>query len=246
MSERFWWDRSRALLVVLLLHAALGYLLVSGLRHSATAQGQPELKVFLVEAPPPPPPPPPKTRPDPKPSKRPEGAASPTSLKANPTPIVAPPPKLEVKSPVVAVPEPTPVPPGAAASAGSSDTPGPGTGAGGAGIGTGSGGQGSGNGGGGSQRAVRLSGALDGTRDYPRASRLAGVEGSVAVEFTVAPDGRVDLCRVLRSTANAEIDAATCRLIQRRFVYEPARDASGRPVPEVVRRTFDWTLPRRR
>jgi protein TonB len=71
------------------------------------------------------------------------------------------------------------------------------------------------------------------------------VEGSVSVEFTVATDGRVDLCRVLASTVNAEIEATTCRLIQRRFLYEPARDGNGRPVPEVVRRTFDWTLPRR-
>ncbi len=238
--------RARALLGVAALHALLGYLLLTGLGVEAVRQLGSGLKVFAVPREPPPP------APEPVPAKlrieEPEGAASPPSLKARPTPIVAPPSEipLPVEPKLVTVPEPKPGEPGSAPDAGASTIPGPGTGAGGEGVGSGAGGQGSGTGGGGAAaRAVRLSGTLDGSRDYPRASRRAGVEGSVSVRFTVATDGRVDFCRVLRSTANAEIDATTCRLVQRRFLYRPARDAGGRPVEEVVTRTFHWSLPQR-
>jgi protein TonB len=237
-------ERLRAAAAVALLHLAIGYALVSGLGVRIVRNLSPQLKLFDVALPPPPPAP--KTVPARQRTPRPEGAASPTSLKASPSPIIAPPALVPVLSPLPTTPKATPVPPGSDRDAGSSTVDGPGTGAGGLGDGTGSGGQGDGTGGGGATPAVRISGALDGTRDYPKASRKAGVEGTVWVQFTVAPDGRVDLCRVTRSTANAEIDATTCRLIQRRFVYRPARDAGDRPVAEVVRRTFDWTLPRRR
>jgi protein TonB len=72
------------------------------------------------------------------------------------------------------------------------------------------------------------------------------VEGSVAVRFTVEPSGRVSGCTVIRSSANEELDSTTCRLIEQRFRYRPARDSEGRPVPEVISRTFDWLLPQRR
>ena len=126
-----------------------------------------------------------------------------------------------------------------------SDTEGPGTGAGGLGVGLGSGGQGSGNGGGG-VRAQRVSGAISGERDYPRAARRAGIEGTVSVRFIVDTDGRATGCGVTRSSGHAALDETTCRLIEQRFRYRPARDGQGRLVPESVSRTFDWLLPRRR
>jgi protein TonB len=235
--------RAGALLGVAALHLLLGYALLTGLGVATVKQLGGALKVFAVReqpAPPLPKPVPAKTRID-----QPEGAASPPNLKARPTPIVAPAPeiRLPVEPKLVTVTEPKPGEPGSAAHAGASAIAGPGTGAGGEGVGSGAGGQGSGTGGGGASPAVRLGGALDGARDYPRASRKAGIEGSVSVRFTVATDGRVDFCRVLRSTTNAEIEATTCRLIQRRFVYRPARDSGGRPIEEVVTRTFHWSLP---
>ena len=237
--------RAGALLGVAALHALLGYALLTGLGVEAVRQLGSSLKVFAVREEPSPPSPesiPAKTR-----IEEPEGAASTPSLKARPTPIVAPPPqiRLPVEPKLVTVSEPKPGETGSAPDAGASTVAGPGTGAGGQGVGSGAGGQGSGTGGGGASPAVRLGGALDGARDYPRASRKAGVEGSALVRFTVATDGRVDFCRVLRSTTNSEIEATTCRLIQRRFIYRPARDAGGRPIEEVVTRTFHWSLPER-
>ena len=239
-------DRIKAALGVAAFHALLGYALITGLgTHIATTVSD-RLKAFDVLAEQPPPAP---KEPEPATERTPqeEGAAAPPNLKAKPSPVVAPPPlvRLNVPTPVVTAPRASPVT-GDDASAGASNLPGPGTGSGGAGTGTGSGGQGTGpGGGGGGSKAVRLSGSISGATDYPRGAKRAGIEGSVAVRFTVETDGSVSGCEVIRSSANEELDATTCRLIERRFRYEPARDAQGRPVTEIVTRTFDWMLPRR-
>jgi len=57
--------------------------------------------------------------------------------------------------------------------------------------------------------------------------------------------GSVRNCRIIESNAGPELEETTCRLIERRFRYEPARDVQGRPVPETISRTFDWMLPYR-
>ena len=238
-------DRLKAGAGVALFHALLGYAFITGLGVQVTSGFGADLKIFDVPEEPPPPVPEAvlaKVR-----VEEPEGAASPPSLRARATPVVAPPPKirLDPPPPVVTAPEPAPAG-GNDRSTGASAVDGPGTGSGGEGVGTGSGGQGSGTGGGGAARARRVSGSISGATDYPRAARRAGIEGSVSVRFTVGTDGAVSGCRVVRSSANAELEATTCRLIERRFRYEPARDAQGRPVAEVVSRTFDWLLPLRR
>lgn len=52
------------------------------------------------------------------------------------------------------------------------------------------------------------------------------------VRFTVGIDGRARDCRVITSSGHAVLDATTCRLIEARFRYAPARDAAGQPVAE--------------
>lgn len=238
-------NRLRAAIAVAAIHALLGYAFVTGLGTRIATQVSENLRTFNVL--PEPPPPPIQPEPEKKRAPRKEGEAAPPNLRSKPAPVVAPPPqvRLKVPPPVATAPVKSPVT-GNDRSAGSAIMPGPGTGSGGAGNGTGSGGQGTGEGGGGGgSPAVRISGSISGATDYPRAARRAGIEGSVAVQFTVRPDGSAGDCRVLRSTANEEIDATTCRLIEQRFRYEPARDRDGRPTFEVVRRTFDWTLPAR-
>jgi protein TonB len=153
--------------------------------------------------------------------------------------------RIKVKPPLTAAPAPSPVT-GNDPSAGASEIDGPGTGAGGEGAGTGAGTGGTGGGSGLAVRARRVSGSISGAADYPPAARRAGMEGSVVVRFTVRPDGSVGGCTVTRSNAGPELEATTCALIERRFRYESARDSAGRPVSEVVSRTFDWLLPSRR
>ncbi len=239
-------DRVKAAFGVAVFHLLLGWAFITGLGTEVRKAIGEELKIFEVPSEPPRPPEP-KVEPAKKRSPQEEGEAAPPNLKSKPSPVIAPPPeiRLPVPPPVVTAPLPSPIT-GSDDSAGNSNVPGPGTGSGGVGTGTGSGRQGTGpGGGGGGSPAVRRSGSISGDRDYPAAARRAGIEGSVAVRFTVRTDGSVGDCEVLKSSANAELDETTCRLIERRFRYEPARDANGRPVPEVVRRTFDWLLPMR-
>jgi len=193
------------------------------------------MSLFEVEAVPEPPPP----AAEPKKAKAPEreGKASPANLKARPKPVAAPKPIVKVEAP--------PAPPIAAEgienSAGAAPLPGPGTGAGGEGTGLGSGGQGTGTGGGGGTGARWRKGRIKDS-DYPRAASSAKIGGTVVAHFDVGVDGRVSNCRVVASSGNADLDRTTCRLIEKRFRYEPARDASGRPMPDVAGWRQSWWL----
>jgi periplasmic protein TonB len=227
-------DRLWAIAGVVAIHGLLAYALLSGLTARVSERANDTLKLIDIVVPlpqPPPPPPPPPTE-----ASKPKGEPSPPNLKAVPTPVVAPPPKLPAPSPIVAAPIPST---GSAASAGASQVAGPGTGAGGIGSGLGDGGTG-----GGGNHAQRVRGQLNNS-DYPIGARIAGIEGVVAVRFTIQPDGRVSGCQILKSSGNTELDGTTCRLIERRFRYRPARDTQGRPIAEVATTSFTWGIRRR-
>lgn len=230
-------ERIRAAIGVAALHALLGYAFITGLGVQFVQGVTQNLKVFDVAVAPPPPP-----IEDEVPAKTdaPEGAAAPPNLKAKPSPVVAPPPKvkLPVPPPIVAAPAPGT---GSDTSAGASDKPGPGTGAGGVGTGTGSGGEGTGTGGGIGARARLVKGRITNS-DYPRAAADANAGGSVTVRFTIGTDGRVRGCTVTKSSGRADLDSTTCRLIEKRFRYKPARDAQGRPVESVTGWRQVWWL----
>ncbi|GAA0737346.1 energy transducer TonB [Sphingomonas japonica] len=225
--------RIGAAVAALALHAALALLLLGiAVRPTVTIEAEP-IALFDVPDPPPPSPLPPPAAIAAAPLA--EGATAPAGVRATPPPLVMPPPIV-----------PLPLPPvlNIAPVAGSGDAPDAGaapkdsgSGAGGIGAGSGSGAEGSGpggggGGGGGGTRARLLRGAI-GDRDYPAAARRSGAMGSVTVRFTVDAGGRPGGCSVTASSGNAALDAATCRLIEARFRYAPARDASGAAVPEA-------------
>ena len=109
------------------------------------------------------------------------------------------------------------------------------------GSGAGSGnGSGAGDGGGGT-RARWLSGGID-NADYPRTTNAAGRGGTVIARFAVDADGHVHDCAVVGSSGDAALDQTTCRLIEQRFRYVPARDARGRAVADVAGWRQDWWL----
>jgi protein TonB len=241
-------DRLTSAAAVLLFHALLGYLLLTGLgARIVTAAGE-ELKTFDVREPPPPRPNIPAP-PDTAQARRakpndPEGAASPANLRDTPTQIMAPEPvvRLQVPPPITAAPI---AGTGNAEAVGAATVPGPGTGAGGIGQGLGSGAFGSGTGGGGGgwgTPARQIRGSIE-PDDYPEAAYRAYVSGTVHIRFLVTARGRVRDCRVTRSSGNRDLDRATCRLIERRFVYRPALDPSGRPVPSTINGQHGWAVP---
>lgn len=87
------------------------------------------------------------------------------------------------------------------------------------------------------------SGEIDNDRDYPPAASAAGASGAVTVRYMVGADGRVTSCEVSESAGNADLDSATCRLIQERYRFEPARDRSGRPGEASLLSRVVWRLP---
>ncbi|HEX8263495.1 MAG TPA: TonB family protein [Allosphingosinicella sp.] len=240
-------DRLRSAGAVGLLHAVLGWLLLTGLGFSPAEVVPETLKLLdIVEEPPPPPakPAPPsvekktrKARP-----KDPEGSASPANLKNTPTEIMAPPPEIRLP-----VPPPIPVAPapgtGSAMAAGAATVPGPGTGAGGIGTGLGSGrfGNGTGGGGGGGRPtpARQIAGSINNS-DFPDEAYPNGFDGVAHLRFTVAPSGRVSDCAVTRSSGSRRLDNLTCRLILQRFRYRPARNGEGIPISSVITGEHLW------
>lgn len=78
---------------------------------------------------------------------------------------------------------------------------------------------------------------------YPAAARRASAEGLVSVRVGVGTNGRVTDCAVTVSSGNADLDGATCRLAARNGRFEPARDAAGEKVPSsVTLRNVRWRL----
>lgn len=240
-------DRLKSAAGVGLLHALIGYLLLTGLGFGPAAAVPDALKLFNVTEEPPPPPPAKPARPDvekktrkAKPKNE-EGAASPANLRNTPTEIVAPPPEIRLP-----VPPPIPAAPiagqGTVTAAGAAAVPGPGTGSGGIGNGLGSGrfGNGTGGGGGGGMgRPVRQIAGRINDSDFPDDVSRGGV---VHLRFVVAPTGRVSDCAVTRSSGSRKLDGLTCRLIMTRFRYRPALNGEGRPIASTIVGEHVWDV----
>jgi protein TonB len=79
--------------------------------------------------------------------------------------------------------------------------------------------------------------------DYPVAARGSGAQGKVRFTLTIDPGGRVAGCVITRSSGSAVLDAATCRIIQRRGRYTPAIDATGRPTSGTIEQEIVWKAP---
>lgn len=164
-----------------------------------------------------------------------EGAAG---RKAEPTPVVAPKPVIEVPAqpPVTAAPI---AGSGSAPTAGAA-TAGTGPGAGGSGTGRGGGGSGGGGGGGIGSNARLLGG--NSARLPSRLLRgFAADRGYGHLLLTVTSAGRVSDCSVLQTTGDGNVDQALCNLMIRQSRWEPARDKQGRPISVKLRYTATWS-----
>ncbi|MEG3176059.1 TonB family protein [Sphingomonas sp. RB3P16] len=219
----------------------IGYGLVMGLGVDFQRRIADDLTVISVlpESPPP--------KPDPVPArekaeKRKEGAAAPPNLKSKATEIVAPPPPIVLRQPPPVVVAPI-AGVGFERSTGAAPVAGPGTGSGGQGNGTGSGDAGDGDGGGGGTDAELISNELR-YRDLPRDIYDSQAAGMVTYHATIGVDGRLSDCRVVKSSGNRALDAATCALALKDVRFRPARDASGRKVADAALFEQEWTVTR--
>lgn len=222
-------DRTRAIAGVIAIHAALAAIILSGLNVPAVRRAAEHLTTIDIAKPPPPPP---RRPPAAKTDRVKQAQGAPAKL-AKPTEIVAPPPKIPAPSPVVAAPV-TGI--GAA----------PGSGAALSGTGTGAGGSGIGPGGGGSGDTSRFTPARlvrnlrSGDYRAIATGRLAA--GSADVSLSIAANGAVSGCRLIRSSGNAEIDRGLCPLLVQRLRFRPALDDRGRPIPYRTNYHASWQL----
>src|SRR5690349_17403181 len=92
-------DRAKAIAAVVAVHAALALIIVTGLNVHMVGRVVETLSTFDIREPPPLPPKPPPPAHKQHAAKKPEGAPA---RKAEPTPVVAPQPKLLVPSPIPA------------------------------------------------------------------------------------------------------------------------------------------------
>ena len=86
---------------------------------------------------------------------------------------------------------------------------------------------------------VHIAGALT-DADYRRSGLPKGAAGTVLIAFRVRSDGGVDNCRTVRSSGFAAIDSETCRLVEQRFKFRPARDSGNHPMDFTLRTDFTW------
>jgi len=204
-------SKTVSILIVVLIHAALGYLLVTGLAYQGVKAALEELEIVDIteeeepEEEPPPPPPPPEQRVEPPP------VVSPPPLVRTP----APPPQVTTQreSPRVFAPSDLPSdllgPPPAPAPA-PAPTP--------------------------SQaRGVEPRGSVGQwasrvQNSYPRRAINEEREGEVRFRLAVGADGNPTGCTVTRSSGHADLDDAACKAIVRVARFKPALNAAGDPI----------------
>ena len=220
-------SRAKAIAAVAAVHAALGAAIFTGLNVDVVERVAERLRTIDIRLPPPPPPePPPPPRREAKTVDLEEGAAG---KKADPTPVVAPKPRIPVQSPIPAA---RVAGTGSAPQSGAADY----------GTGTGAGGSGAGRGGGGDYSkftpARRITKIPD--REYRRLSATGIRSGSVGVTIKVNADGSVSNCRIARSSGEGSIDDLMCQLTVRYVRFQPARDPGGRPVAQDITFYPNW------
>lgn len=208
-----------ALVIVALIHVALGYAFITGLATNFVKKQVEKLNTFDVEEPPPPPPeePPP---PPPDTPMTPPPVVSPPPIVQNPNPppvtvaTVPTPPPVYVPTQVIAPPVPPtpptpPAPPAVSKAAGLKGNP----------------------------------GQFFGADNYPPSAIRAEEQGRVVAKLTVGTDGRVTDCVVTTSSNSSALDQATCRIAKSRVRFTPAIDAAGNPVASSYTLPVRWVLP---
>lgn len=224
-------DRAKAIVAVAAVHLGMaGLLLIGGRASESPMTDQPPTQLIDIALPPPPPPPPP-----PEPAARPDREEGVAGRKAEPSPIVLPPPR-------VAVPTPNPLPVTPVAGTGNSRS----AGAASAGTGPGAGGAGDGRGGGGTGGTgigsdVRLLGGHRAKLPRWLLAQFADDRGTAQLLLTIAATGRVSDCGVLNSSGSGEVDQALCNVMLRSSRWEAARDLEGRPLTVKIRYTAIWS-----
>ncbi|MDH4746851.1 energy transducer TonB [Sphingomonas sp. CBMAI 2297] len=79
--------------------------------------------------------------------------------------------------------------------------------------------------------------------DYPAGPFRRGEFGPVKFRADVDAKGKVADCHVIGTSGYSELDEPVCRLLRRRAVFTPGRNAAGTDIPYSYDGTFTWNLP---
>jgi len=82
------------------------------------------------------------------------------------------------------------------------------------------------------------------TDDYPSRDLREGNEGTVLFRVVIGSNGRVSACEIVRSSGHPGLDAATCRAVTARARFEPATDENGEKVVGTYSNSVRWQIPR--
>jgi len=208
-------NRLTAIVIVALIHIAVGYALVTGLAYEAASKIIKKVTTVDIKdepKPPPPPPPPPQD-------------------KAPPPPIVAPPPPVNVSvappaittvavAPPAAPPAPVLAPPAPAAPpAPPAIKPVAAT-------------------------AKGDPSSWMSSDDYPTRAIREQRAGTVGFQVTIGPNGRATACTVTSSSGSPDLDDTACKLVISRGRFSPPKDEHGQPTTGAWNSRFKWQLPK--
>jgi protein TonB len=207
-----------AIILVALIHVAMGYALVTGLAYSAIKKAVERVTTVDIEEPPPPeeePPPPPEPETAPPP---PVAPPPPINISVAPPPIQVqtniPPPAPPARIiPPAAPPAPPPPPPPPSQARGASPD-------------------------------NQASWARRIQENYPARALRDETEGRVGVRVSIGTNGRVSDCTVTSSSGSRILDDAACEGMQRYARYKPALDAAGHPTEGSASTTIVYQLSR--
>ena len=203
-----------AIILVALIHVALGYALITGLAYSAVKKAIERVTTVDIEEPepeeePPPPPPPDEVVPPP-----PVAPPPPINVSVAPPQIQTvdrPPPPAPVFVQPSRPPAPPPPPPPPSQARGA--TP---------------------DGLAGWSRRIQ--------ENYPTRAVRDEIEGRVGVRVTIGPNGRVSACSVTSSSGSSILDDAACSGMERYARFNPALDAAGNETTGTYSTTIVYEL----
>jgi TonB family protein len=78
--------------------------------------------------------------------------------------------------------------------------------------------------------------------DYPQAALRMHEQGKVDFRLDIDSAGAVARCTVTHSSGSASLDETTCRLLQQRARFRPARDSDGNAVPDTFEGHIVWRI----
>jgi protein TonB len=207
-----------AIILVALIHVAMGYALVTGLAYSAIKKAVERVTTVDIEEPPPPeeePPPPPEPETAPPP---PVAPPPPINISVAPPPIqvqtnIPPPaPPARIIPPAAPPAPPPPPPPPSQARAATPNN--------------------------------QASWARRIQENYPARAIRDETEGRVGVRVSIGANGRVSSCTVTSSSGSRILDDAACDGMQRYARYNPALDDGGDATEGSASTTIVYQLSR--